>query len=129
MFNNAGVLVAFAMQAIIIFAVVWKLRGKQLSIDILAHVAFLVTLTMPFLLPRMHERYFLLAECLSLLFAFYNPRYFYIPLVLGIISFFTYTEFLFTTVLVPFHWLTLGVLALILIVGGLLLKKLGNKTA
>lgn len=129
MFNNAGVLVAFAMQAIIIFAVVWKLRGKQLTMDILAHAAFLITLTMPFLLPRMHERYFLLAECVSLLFAFYNPRHFYIPIVLGIISFFTYTEFLFTTVLVPFHWLTLGVLTLILIVGGTLLKKLDNKTS
>ena len=128
MFNNAGVLVAFAVQAIIIFAVVWKLRGKELSMDILAHAAFLITLTMPFLLPRMHERYFLLAESISLLFAFYNPRYFYLPLALGFISFFTYTEFLFAFVLVPFHWLTLAVLVLILIVGGLLLNKLNNKT-
>lgn len=125
-FNTAGVMVAFGVQAILIFASVWKLKDKPLSIDITAHLAFLITLTMPFLLPRMHERYFLLAECIALLFAFYNPRYFYMPLVLGFISFFTYTEFLFAKVFIPFHWLTLAVLVLILIVGKVLLAKLNS---
>ncbi|MGV3597740.1 MAG: hypothetical protein ACO1PI_07705 [Bacteroidota bacterium] len=125
-FNTAGVLVAFGVQAILIFTSVWKLKDKPLSLDLTVHLAFLITLTMPFLLPRMHERYFLLAECIAMLFAFYNPRYFYMPLVLGFISFFTYTEFLFAKVFVPFHWLTLAVLALILIVGKTLLHKLDD---
>lgn len=124
MFNNAGVLVAFAVQAIIIFTSAWKLKARAWSMDLITHAAFLVTLTMPFLMPRMHERYFLLAECISLLFAFYNPRYFYMPLLVGIISLFTYTEFLFAFVLVPFHWLTLAMLAVILITGRTYLKKL-----
>lgn len=123
-FNAAGVLTAIGVQAILIFSVVWKLKGKPFTMDLITHVAFIVTLTMPFLLPRMHERYFILAESISLLFAFYNPRYFYMPIAIGIISLFTYTDFLFAKVMVPFHWLTLGVLTLILIVGNSLVKKL-----
>lgn len=126
-FNTAGVMVAFGVQAILIFASVWKLKNKPLGLDITVHLAFLITLTMPFLLPRMHERYFLLAECIALLYAFYNPRYFYMPLVLGFISFFTYTEFLFAKVFIPFHWLTLAVLTLIMIVGKTLLHKLDDE--
>lgn len=123
-FNGAGVLVSIGVQAILVFGVVWKLKDKPLSMDLLAHCAFLITLTMPFLMPRMHERYFILAESISLLFAFYNPRYFYMPLAIGIISLFTYTGFLFAKTQVPYHILTLGVLVLILITGYSLVKKL-----
>lgn len=123
-FNGAGILVSIGVQAILVFGVIWKLKDKPLSMDLLVHCAFLITLTMPFLMPRMHERYFILAESIALLFAFYNPRQFYMPLAIGMISLFTYTGFLFAKTQVPYHILTLGVLVLILITGNLLVKKL-----
>lgn len=128
-FTSAGVMVAIGIQAILIFSVLHRLKNRLLDIDLLVHLAFFVTLTMPFLMPRMHERYFLMAECIALLYAFFNPKHFYMPLLLGFISFFTYTEFLFAFVLVPFHWLMLGVLAIILIVGYALLQKLDKRAS
>lgn len=40
----------------------------------------------PFTLPRMHERYFYLADVIAVAFAFYRPRYFWVPLVMQFTS-------------------------------------------
>lgn len=53
-----------------------------------------VVLLIPLFLPRMHERYFYLADLFSLLYAYYVPRQWFVPvLVLGA-SFLAYMPFL-----------------------------------
>jgi Gpi18-like mannosyltransferase len=49
----------------------------------------------PFVLPKMHQRYFFPADILSIAFGFYFPNYFFIPLVITLVSFFSYQYFLF----------------------------------
>jgi Gpi18-like mannosyltransferase len=49
----------------------------------------------PFLLPRMHERYFYSADVLSILYAFYFPRRWFVPLLVIGSSFLSYLPFLF----------------------------------
>jgi Gpi18-like mannosyltransferase len=46
---------------------------------------------MPYFLPKMHDRYFFMADVLSIVFAFYFPRYFWIPIVVQLSSLFSYT--------------------------------------
>jgi Gpi18-like mannosyltransferase len=60
---------------------------------------------LPFVLPKMHERYFFSADVLSIVFAFYFPQYFYVPALVGLMSFLSYTPFLFQTEIVPLPWL------------------------
>jgi Gpi18-like mannosyltransferase len=48
----------------------------------------------PFFLPRMHERYFYLADVISLLYAFYNPRRWYLPVLIILASTLSYMPYL-----------------------------------
>jgi Gpi18-like mannosyltransferase len=51
---------------------------------------------MPFLLPSMHERYFYLAEVLTVIAAFYLPRrLWYVPVLVQVASFLAYLNVLF----------------------------------
>ncbi len=58
--------------------------------DRLIHLATISVLIMPYLLPKMHERYFYPADIFSLLFAFYFPQYAWIAIVVQMSSFFSY---------------------------------------
>ena len=52
-------------------------------------------LLLPYLLPHMHERYFFLADILALIYAFFRPKRFYIPIMVVFSSFAGYLPFLF----------------------------------
>ncbi|MDR2509677.1 MAG: hypothetical protein LBC77_03420 [Spirochaetaceae bacterium] len=56
---------------------------------------FFSVLIVPFFLPRMHERYFYLAEIASILYAFIIPQRWYIPLLIILPSCAGYFNFLF----------------------------------
>jgi Gpi18-like mannosyltransferase len=49
----------------------------------------------PFVLPRMHERYFYPAEIFSLVLAFYKPRLWFLPLLFQASGFLVYSNYLF----------------------------------
>ena len=50
-------------------------------------LALLALLLAPYLLPKMHERYFYPAAVVAIVFAFCRPRYWPVPVVLGFASF------------------------------------------
>lgn len=77
---------------------------------VLLEVTLVSMLLVPLFLPKMHERYFFPADILSIAFAFLYPRFFYIPILVGGVSFLSYQPFLFERELVP-----LSVLAFVLI--------------
>jgi Gpi18-like mannosyltransferase len=60
----------------------------------LLFLALLSVTAMPFLLPHMHERYFFMADVLSVAYTLYNPRKWYIALLIVAASFFSYLSFL-----------------------------------
>jgi hypothetical protein len=76
-------------------------------------LALLASLAIPFLLPKMRERYFYPADLISIAFAFYNPEFFYVPIIIGGVSFFSYQAFLFNSGFVPLPVLTLILLTAI----------------
>jgi Gpi18-like mannosyltransferase len=59
----------------------------------------------PFLLPKMHERYYFLADVLSIVYAFYFPRKWYYPVLTISVSTLSYLAYWiqndFTGFLVP----------------------------
>ena len=59
------------------------------------HVSLLMNVAVIFFLPQMHERFFYLADILAIIYGFYYPKKWYIPLSLIIISMLTYGNYLF----------------------------------
>jgi Gpi18-like mannosyltransferase len=64
-------------------------------------IALLSALIIPFLLPKMHERYFFLADVLSLVYVCYRPRQWYVALLINMASLFSYYPYLFKSSLLP----------------------------
>jgi Gpi18-like mannosyltransferase len=92
-FGRAGLIFAVALIGFLSYACLKSAArwGDHLTIRLALASALLV----PFVLPYMHERYFYAADCLAIIYAFYFPRRFYVPLVVGTISLFSYFPFLF----------------------------------
>jgi hypothetical protein len=87
----------------------------------------LFALLIPFLLPSMHERYFYLADILTVVMAFYRPNLWYVPVLVQTSSALSYVPYLFhppPEKLVDFRILTTLMLAAILAIGRALLRGL-----
>jgi len=83
-------------------------------------MGLLAAITIPFFLSHMHDRYFYMADALSTVFAFSNPRYWFVPVLSVAASFFSYMPFLsgqvplFGRLIVPEGYL--GILMLMAII-------------
>ncbi|MBI3416364.1 MAG: DUF2029 domain-containing protein [Verrucomicrobia bacterium] len=105
------------------FFVLWVCEGPAAGLgeaQWLVSLAMLSLLFPPFLLPGMHERYFFAADVLSVVYAFYVSRGFWVMLLIQFASAFTYLPYLFRQEPVPRWLLPFPILAAI----GLVIKSL-----
>jgi Gpi18-like mannosyltransferase len=58
--------------------------------DKLIEVGLFFCLFVPFFLPKMHDRYFFPADILSMTFGFYQPAYFWVPIIVQVASLISY---------------------------------------
>jgi Gpi18-like mannosyltransferase len=91
--------------------------AAKLTPELLVELALVSAIVVPFCLPRMHERYFFLADVLSILAAFLIPALFYAPVVMITVSFFAYQPTLFGAEPLPMGLLALAVLLLLIALG------------
>ena len=82
-------------------------RRREMTIMFTVQVTLLFTLIIPFFLPEMHDRYFYLAEVFSTLFACINVRYYFLPVLMQVVSCFVYLWFFFSLSVVPITLLVL----------------------
>jgi Gpi18-like mannosyltransferase len=113
LFYPAGVVWTAAIVLLLCMAIVMK--KPVFTPGLIVSLATLSTLIVPYLLPKMHDRYFYPADVFSILYAFYFPAYFYIPFLVGGVSLFSYSPFLFGYEIIPLKYLALVQLATILI--------------
>jgi Gpi18-like mannosyltransferase len=78
-------------------------------------VLLVFAVAIPFLLPEMHERYFYLADVLSILYAFYYPRRFYVPILVQFCSLFSYAPYFLGRQIIPLSYLA-GIELLVVII-------------
>src|SRR5215217_7633482 len=71
---------------------------------VLAALLAVSTLLLPFTLPHMHERYFFPADVISIVYAFYSPKRFFVPLIVGTASLLSYFPFLFREALIDLRY-------------------------
>lgn len=101
----------------IVFVGILILKSKQqLTPAILLKVTLVFALAIPFLLPEMHERYFYLADVVSIIYAFYFPRLFYIPVVVQLCSLLSYAPYFLNTQVVGLAYIAFAVLGITIIV-------------
>lgn len=106
---------------------VYKSRAT-LTPGLLIELALISAILVPYFLPKMHERYFYLADVLAILFAFYFPRYFLVPILMNLISFYAYTIYLFGREPVPLPLLAILLLGLLVFLCWDALRKLYDLT-
>jgi Gpi18-like mannosyltransferase len=114
-FYPAGLILA-ASAALAYSLAVYRSR-TEITPPLLVELALISVLMLPFVLPKMHERYFYVADVLSIILVFYVPRLFFVPLSMITISFFSYQPTLFGVEPVPIGLLALGVFVLLVVLG------------
>lgn len=93
---QSAVIVAFILTVSVasVFVIrLWNSRAVFSSTLIIVAAAY-SAIFMPFLLPRMHDRYFYPADILSIAIAFYQPRLWWLPLMFQISSLLAYSGYL-----------------------------------
>lgn len=82
---------------------VWRVVRSRVSLDppLILKLCLLSLLMTPFFLPKMHERFFFVADVTAIAYAFYFPRQYAVAIMVSFASFFAYQPFLFHYTLVP----------------------------
>jgi Gpi18-like mannosyltransferase len=102
LYARLGIAAAFALVLLTLALLFWR-RGSATA-DLLLTAAVVLSAGVPYLLPYMHERYFMLAEVFSLIWACARWRRFPIPLLIQLASVSSYSTYLRLRYTLPLHW-------------------------
>jgi Gpi18-like mannosyltransferase len=87
----------YLFAVVLVLGICYVLIATRTNLDaaqiVMAAACFAITV--PFLLPSMHERYFYLADLLTVAVAFHRPRLWYLPMIVQAASALAYLPFLF----------------------------------
>jgi Gpi18-like mannosyltransferase len=90
-------MIGIAVAVLVLGYWIWlNVRSKSdLSHNPLLLMGLVSVALVPFVLPKMHDRYFYPADVFSLLAAFYMPELWFVPILYQFVSMLAYTVFLF----------------------------------
>lgn len=124
--RNAGVLFTGALVLVLVLLTV--ISRVPLTVSRVVLLSTVLAILVPFFLPAMHERYFYMADALSVVAAFYVPKHWYLPILVQFASFLSYAPFLFNTRAVDLRFLALAMLvALVVVVREFVLSLRANE--
>jgi Gpi18-like mannosyltransferase len=116
-----------ALLAGLLCLVCWRSEAP-LDGDTIVKLSLVSLLLLPFALPHMHERYFFGADVVSIIYAFYAPKHFFVPIIVGGASLFSYFPFLFRVEPIGLQYLAiLMAVALIVVVADLIRSLYPNR--
>ncbi|HEV2474067.1 MAG TPA: glycosyltransferase 87 family protein, partial [Chthonomonadales bacterium] len=107
--------ITLAALVVVAVGVMLLVSKKQITSSIILKVALVFAIAIPFLLPEMHERYFYLADLISIIYAFYVPRRWFIAVIMQLCSLFSYMPYLINTQIISLGLLAFGVLAIAIV--------------
>nr|WP_296068831.1 glycosyltransferase 87 family protein [uncultured Actinoplanes sp.] len=117
--------VGLILAAAVIVGVIYVLlvRTPQFTHERIVTAAALFAILVPFLLPGMHERYFFLADVLTVVMAVHRPRLWFVPVLVQASSLLSYLPYLFgnSSLMLPRTVAAALMLAALLTVGRTLL--------
>jgi len=117
-FRTAGIyLTGVAVLGLMYFTYVN--RSRLVNMVDFIRLAYLFAIIIPFLLPKMHDRYYYMADVLSLTVFLFDKRRWYVPVVTIMCSLFTYEYFLLfwtRTEVIEYKYAVIALLFIIFIV-------------
>lgn len=99
--SKLGIASAFLLVFIFLGLLFWQ--RKKLSPELLLTTAAVLAIGIPFLLPSMHERYFFLADILTLVWACSDRRHIPIAVLVEVSSLSSYSTYLNLQYTLPFY--------------------------
>ena len=98
-YADAGIYFTLAVLMVLMYYIARK--NFTFTKDLIIRTGMFFVMVVVFFLPHMHERYGILADVLSVIVAFSNPRKFYVPLIAVGCSFAGYTMYLAQQTVIP----------------------------
>ncbi len=84
--------IGLTLVAVLIMTWVIYRSKVQLKPEFMVTLSFASVIVMPYLLPKMHDRYFFPADVNSIIFAFYYPQFTWMPVVMQVASLISYAN-------------------------------------
>ena len=113
-FESFSVVSVFcAGAAVILFIYFCMTFLKKLEDIDLIKIFFLSAMLVPYLLPRMHERYFYMADMLALIYFMYDRRKWYIPVTMILSSVISYLFYFTEIVIIDQKYIAIAFLAIL----------------
>ncbi len=103
-YADAGIWVTLG--ALMIFLYVFARKKYVFDTKLFLRMGMLLTMTVVFFLPHMHERYAILVDVMAIVYLFVEPEKFYIPLLTILCSFAGYTIYLAQNNIIPMYLYT-----------------------
>ena len=110
-----------------IFMYIFARVDYQFDNVLMLRMGMFFTMIVVFFLPHMHERYGILADVLSVIVAFSNPKKFYVPLIAIGCSFAGYTLYLAQQTVIPLSVYAILYAGLIIDLGIGIYKEINQK--
>lgn len=104
-YADAGIWVTLG--ALMVFMYCFARKQYHLSNELILCMGMLLTMTVVFFLPHMHERYAILVDVMAIAYAFAVPDKFYVPILTILCSFAGYTIYLAQNNIVPMYIYTI----------------------
>lgn len=123
--SEAGIILAFLF-LFLLFLHCW-LRRESLGSRELLICSLLIAIAVPWLLPHMHDRYFFIADVLSVALAFALPRLCFVPVLCSFASGICYYAYLKMQFLLPLKWGGLAMLVVLIVLLVALMTKSPKK--
>ena len=125
-FRPAGVIAA--MIFVVVTAALLCMNRTKLTKDAVVLLATFSVLVLPWILPFMHDRYFFPADVISIILAFYFPRLWHVPAMIGSSSLLSYSPTLLGVDIVPPSVTALVMLFAIGVLGREVVRTFAGKT-
>lgn len=111
--SAAGIAIAFLFVFLIFF---WTYRKrKSLNNEVLLFVSLLFAVGIPLFLPHMHDRYFFMADVLTLMPAILYPAFAPVTILTSLASYLCYYSYLNQTYLLPIQYGTIALIGVLFI--------------
>ena len=124
-YADAGIYFTLAVLMVLLYYIAQK--NFVFTKDLIIRMGMFFVMVVVFFLPHMHERYGILADVLSVIVAFSNPKKFYVPLIAIGCSFAGYTLYLAQQTVIPLSVYAIIYAGLIIDLGIGIYKEINQK--
>ena len=111
-YADAGIWVTLGALMILMYC--FARKQYEMNAFLLLRMGMLLTMTVVFFLPHMHERYAILVDVMAIVYVFFDFRKLYIPVLTILCSFAGYTVYLAQNNIIPMYVYTILFLLLML---------------